>query len=300
MPKPGKKSAPAALMPPLPREEWDFRQVPDDELEPCLWWEYARESARVRAYYQPADSDFFPCPGMHPEVRGRDGRIIQPARRRMIDPERMHFTMAMLDWAFPVGQTMQRTHEAGIEATAALDLPWVRLPETVRRTVVEDLAPYRAKKPAMTYLPFNRCSDLRDLGIADKDYRCAQFDAMHGIERLRVQIDWGQFTDSQIIAAFRCWVDENRPLGVGVKNERGRRKGKGLAAYLKALGIMRLMNATTLHRIEREHPEIWKAYGSMDWPRARKDAGDTFRTYFHFLPEADRPLHWRTAGGRSQ
>ena len=283
----------------LKREDWDFYSVPADELYACQWWEYARESARIRAFYQPEDSDFFPSPGIEPEVRRLDGTVMIEARRRLLDPIRMQFVRLLWEYALPVKRTMERAHESGIKSDA-LDCPWQFLPAEVRRGVVEDLAPYFAKMPGLTFLPFNRCSDLRDLGIAGEDYRCARFDRKTGIEWLRAEIDWAEFSDWQIVEAFRRWVKENRPRGVGRADDRGRHKGAGLYAQLKCVGILRLMNAIPFTSIRTRHPDTWKRYRSMDWPRARQNADRTFRRLFFFLPETDRPFHWPTAGRRAK
>lgn len=283
----------------MPPAEWDFRAVPDDELYPCQWWEYARESARIRAFYRPEDSDFFPSPGSDPELRDLHGNLIHPARRRVVNPARMQFLKLLREHALSVNATVDHAHRAGLEQ-APLDQPWQRLPLGVRRAVVEELAPYFAKMPWLTFLPFNRCSDLRDTGLAGDDYRCAEFDRETGIERFRAEIDWAGFTDWQIVEAFRRWVKENRPRGVGRADDRGRRKGAGLEAPLKAIGILRLLNTCPFTRIRERLPAAWKRYRTMDWPRARQQAGRTFRELFFFLPEGDHPLHWLTAGGRAK
>ena len=280
-------------------EEWDFRSVPDKELYCCQWWEYARESARIRAFFQPGDSDFFPSPGIQPELRAMDGTLMVPARRRMVDPIRMQFAQQLREYTLPVIQTVERLRASGVR-DEIFGCSWQRLAEEVRLGVVEDMAPYFAKMPWLTFLPFNRCSDQRDLGIADENYRCAKFDPQTGIERFRVEISWGEFTDWQIVEAFRRWVTENRPRGVGRTDDRGKRKGGGLEARLKSLGALRLMNAHPFTSLCKEYPEAWRRYRNMDWPRARQNAIRTFRELFFFLPDSDQPVHWRTAGGRAK
>jgi hypothetical protein len=284
---------------PLQREDWDFCSVPDNEVYACQWWEYARESARIRAFYNPAGSDFFQSVGMAPE-RQRPNRTTKiEAHRHLVDPIRVQFARFLREYALPVNQTMQRAREHGI-AAEALDYPWQCLPSDLRRAVLEDLAPYSTKMPCLTFLPFNRCSDLRDLGIADEDYRCAQLDQQTGIERFRAQVEWAEFTDSQIVEAFRVWVKENRPLGVGHSDQRGKRNSGGLDARLHWVGILRLMSAIPFTRAQTLRPDAWKRYRTMDWPRARQNAGRTFRHLFFFLPEIDRPMHWPTAGRRAK
>jgi len=102
------------------------------------------------------------------------------------------------------------------------------------------------------------------------------------------------------VEAFRRWVKENRPKGIGRADDRGRRKGPGLEAQLKAVGILRLMNVCSFTSIREKQPEAWKRYRTMDWPRARQNAGRVFRDLFFFLPENDRPLHRPTAGRRAK
>lgn len=281
------------------REEWDFRSVTDDELLACNYWEYARESARIRAFYQPKASDVFPAPPMQPEIRTPDGRVFIKAHRSPIDGTRLQFSEQIWEYALPIRITVQKAGEAGV-SPEILSHPWQSLPSSARRAVVGELAPYFAAHPALTFLPFNRCSDLRDSGLADKDYRCAELDRELGIERFRAEIDWAQFTDVQIIRAFRIWINENRPKGFGRANEKGTRKGAGLSSNLSWLAIMRLMNFHPYTRIGTVLPDAERFYRSADWPRSRKKAERFFHELFHFLPREDRPIHFRTAGGRAR
>jgi predicted phosphoadenosine phosphosulfate sulfurtransferase len=121
-----------------------------------------------------------------------------------------------------------------------------------------------------------------------------------GVEYLRVEIDWAGFTDAQIVAAFKAWLAENRPHGVGVASRRGQRKQKGYRDYLAWLGMMRLLNAHPFTSIKRAKPDAWLHYRSADWPRARKKAGGIFKWLFPFLPQQDLPIHYQTAGRRAK
>jgi hypothetical protein len=278
----------------LSRKEWDFDNVPDDELVACCYWEYARESARIRAAFERDDNVFFPNPiPTYTEspagYRLKTGSVINTARARFLDQIR--------EKSLPV---METVHHAINEVPSPFNVPWLELSAVVRQAVIGELAPYFAEKPGLTFLPFNRCSDHRDLGLADENYRCATFDAGLGIEYLRVQIDWAGFTDAQIVAAFKVWLAENRPPGVGVTNRKGIRKQKGYHDYLAWLGILRLMNAYPFTSIEREMPKAWSRFRSADWPRARKKAADVFRGLFPFLPQQDVPIHFQTAGRRAK
>lgn len=240
----------------LGRDDWDFDAVPEDERFPCTYWEYARESARIRAFFAAGDSEFFPVPPMQPEIRSPDRTVLMPARRSQIDPPRMRFAENIWTYALPLRATAEKARDAGLTGDH-LHYPWQQLPLPVRRAVVVELAPYFAEHPALTYLPFHRCSDLRDIHLADEQYRCAELDVETGIERLRVEISWGDFTDKQIIRAFRIWLKENRPRGFGQADRRGKRKSAGFGSYLVWLGILRLMHFHPFTSISHEMREAW-------------------------------------------
>ncbi len=276
--------------------DWNFDNVPDDELLACCYWEYARESARIRAFCSPTDSDFFPAPEMYLEIRRPDGSAFMKARRSLINPARMRFAENLRTYALPVRLTLQRVRTT----SDPLEKAWLKLSPSLRLEVVQELQPYFAEKPALTYLPFNRCSDMRDIGLAGENYRCAKLNMETGIEWFRAEIDWGDFTDKQIVAAFRTWVSENRPQGLGRGNEKGKRKRKGLLSQLAWLGMMRLMNAYPYTSMATCCSEAAIFYGKTNWPRARKKAGRIFRELFFFLPKSDKPIHWGTAGGRGR
>jgi len=283
---------------PLARREWDFSQVADEELLLCCYWEFGRESARIRAAYDSNDEAFFPMPKANPSHQTGGPSSRRPLKTAsVINVERMRFLEALRSEALPVKVIIDLV--AG-KLEQPFDHPWVDLPDSARKAAVDKIAPYFADKPALTYLPFNRCSDMRDLGIADEEYRCAEFDSELGIERLRVQIDWAGFTDAQIVAAFQTWVSENRPRNVGRADDRGKRKGKGLHACLEWLAIMRLMRYYPFTSVKEHLSEAWQLYHSADWPRSRKRAEQHFRELFPFLPATDKPIHWPTAGGRSR
>ena len=44
----------------LPELEWNFDNVPDNELAAYYYWEYSRESTRIRAVFEQDDKVFLP------------------------------------------------------------------------------------------------------------------------------------------------------------------------------------------------------------------------------------------------
>jgi hypothetical protein len=288
-----RKIPPVPDEPNLSESNWNFDRVPDAELIACCYWEYARESARIRAAYDPDEVTFFPPFSAAPAHSG------SPYAGRVLDRARGDFIFQLWEQALPVKITHDRAFQV-LRPRAPLDHPWLDLPVELRNAVIQELAPFHPANPEPQFLAFNRCPDQRDLGLAGEDYQCACFDAESGVEYLRVQIDWAGFTDPQIMAAFKAWLVKNRPDGVGVASPRGLRKQKGYRDYLAWLGMLRLMNRCPFTSIQKEMPAAWRCYGKTDWPRARKKAGKVFHGIFPFLPPNELMIHWPTAGGRGR
>src|SRR5882724_7900959 len=134
----------------LTRIDWDFNAVREGELFACCYWEYARESARIRAFCSQKDCDFFPAPEMQPEIRRPDGSVAMKARRSPVNLARMRFAEGLRIYALPLRLTLERVFETNADP---LNNAWEKLPSSCRQEVVEELEPYFAKKPSMTYLP---------------------------------------------------------------------------------------------------------------------------------------------------
>jgi len=300
--------------------DWNFDNVPDDELVACCYWEYARESAFIR-----------------------------DIRLRCSDPRSLEFSNGQAWWKF-VGKDMERIESIGCEAevflrcffydewrqycpplTGSFPDPWQSLSETERKcrphkrsdSEVIGLVPFKyggdittakcllesAKEYSKQYrkaadkarLANPGCGEatLRRWGKYPKHEPKASVIWEDGIESAIVRIAWEQFTNEEIVEAFKNWVGPARPPGVGVANRRGQRKQKGYRDYLAWLGMMRLMNAHPFTSIKRARPDAWSHYRSADWPRARKKAIAVFKRLFPFLPPNAMPIHARTAGGRA-
>jgi hypothetical protein len=105
---------------PINPHEWNFDPVPDGELVACCYWEYARESARIRAAFVPDDKVFFPNPPptyvVSPAgVRMKTGSAINTARARFID--QIH------EQSFPLLKILPGAIN---EAASPFDVPWQR------------------------------------------------------------------------------------------------------------------------------------------------------------------------------
>src|SRR5688572_28010896 len=63
-----------------------------------------------------------------------------------------------------------------------------------------------------------------------------------GAEKTVVEINWGIFTNEEIIQAFRKWVKANRPRDVPAPDDKGRNKKRDWLVALERLGMMRLLH----------------------------------------------------------
>gem|GEM_PF-3619107 len=122
---------------------------------------------------------------------------------------------------------------------------------------------------------------------------CPNFMYPEGLEVLLVEINWGEFTNAQIIAAFSQWLKENNPPGVSRPDKRGHKKISH-RVKLERLAILRLLNRFTLLELRGACPEAWQHYNSPN-RRWRKEADMVcvhFKEFFPFLPENELPLAW--------
>ena len=118
-----------------------------------------------------------------------------------------------------------------------------------------------------------------------------------------VQIQWGHFTDDQIIDSFRAWVKANRPATIRPVAARGH-KLKDWRANLTRLAVMRLLNhfsaAQLLDAKSKELQSIWESkqfsgptwLDVAKWHDARREARQIFHQLFPFLKKTDDPLSW--------
>jgi len=118
-----------------------------------------------------------------------------------------------------------------------------------------------------------------------------------------VAINWGEFTNDEIATCFRRWVKTNRPKNAPLPSGKGH-KLKDWRARLVRLAVMRLLaHFTALEMVDDRQdkfPAIWKTrqfarrkWGDVTkWHDARREAGNTFRKFFPFLPAGEKPLSW--------
>ena len=285
----------------LDEREWyfsDSAKVSNEELVPATYYEYARESKTI-------------IEGVREKTDASEPTIIRglpvggtPFSERF----NVAFREKIRQQAFPLWVTLTPKPYPGNTADKPPRFlpcvkpwePWQRIAEGTRRAICEELAACSTKELGLPFLPFNRCSDLRDLGVVDAsdNYRCAEIDRELWIERLRVEIDWS-FSNDQIRKAFKLWLKENRPPFFPEPSERGH-KPSDWRARLERLGLLRLRHIQsvddTIQTITQTLPSEKRMATKFLEPgtlnqEAEKAVID-FHNLFHFLDLAEMPRSW--------
>jgi hypothetical protein len=327
--EPATKTA-ASPAPPrtLSEDDWNFdkARVSDAEVAVCCYWEYARESAFILSVRkrcgQMADLglDF---------TQRRESIAADFSRILVLGPTAHLFQEGI----YALGGTTLYS-----DAVSPFPQPWQSLPQEMRRILLETAswsadralkipafrwsqwaeAVWLAKRYTVLHPPcpepptthwFSSRMEYFVKGVepAEKFWwgdkprtERPSWMSASGEERLLVEIDWGRFTNEQIIACFRKWVRVHRPKGVkqpsGKGHGRGKNKTSDRRAALNRLGIMRALHSYSF--ADPCFPQPLKDRGEKTCYAARKKAGETFRKLFPF--EQKNPIHWNTKGGKAR
>jgi hypothetical protein len=295
--KAARKDAEPRRLPKLDENEWNFSCVKDGELVAATYYEYARESKTI-------------VEGLREKTGESAPRVIRglPVGGTPIS-ERFNiaFIEKIREQTFPLWVTLTPKSIPGKSSSKPIRFlprvkpwePWQGIAKETRRAICEELAAC-STKGSLPFLPFNRCSDLRDLGLIDASgsYRCAEIFRDLWIERLRVEIDWS-FNNRQICEAFKLWIKDNRPKFFPEPSAKGRDMGEW-RAKLERLGLLRLRHiqpveetiqtiAQTLPSDKRNATKFLEP-GTLN--QEAKKTLDDFHKLFPFLDSAEMPLSW--------
>ncbi len=314
----GSRTAPTGPVmpkrPDLSPHEWDFAPVTDDELAVCRLWEYARESTSIlRIWGQTSSiaSDRTAAKEKRDAIRKEFYGLFNALGRACI---------LFQDGVYGFGGTKPCE---GFKSP--FPEPWQALTADQRRVLketaeweVRDISPEpgfrRAGCPELSALvKLFRPKSLEEvfggdgrIAVADFDHAGSKLRAIcpnlidaDGTETLLVEIEWGEFTNEQLVKDFAQWLKENDPPGISRPDKRGH-KLRDLRVGLERLGMMRLLSRFTLREMPLKCPPAWQAFGNRDWYKERKKAEQTFHELLPFLPAGEEPASLRTKGRRNK
>ncbi|HTB83367.1 MAG TPA: hypothetical protein VK742_06910 [Candidatus Sulfotelmatobacter sp.] len=320
----------------LSEQDWNFDNVPDNELVACCYWEYARESAFIRDLRKRSVECWKPlytkCDGLSRPEEQRLHQDLQKAQSIGYASEVfIRGISCPPDGVFPDGPPLKpgEVHRT----TGSFPKPWQSLTATERG--------YRSHigtdVERIPLVPFKRgiALDARDISEFTKSQAARAEVAREQVRRknpnlneetlLRlgklefpeikpslywagggevtvVSIDWGAFTNDEIVNYFRQWVKANRPSQYPVPSRQGH-KPKDWRTNLTRLAVMRLLSRFSAMQLlaDDSFPEIWKTkqfsgrkWGDVTkWHDARREARQVFQKLFPFLPKTDLPLSWK-------
>ena len=298
--------------------DWNFDAVPEDQLQVCCLWEFARESVFMRSIRE---------------------RSEEAERQQLESLDRMEFVQRDFMRAFSALGRRAILFQKGIYGfggkqscpgfVSAFPSPWQKLSQFERQVLMETAA-WSAEKeygfPGFRRSPYPSVRALEELfrPIASKTPVPAKDQApvfsgflrsaekfepnypslvcQSGREILAVEIDWGRHTNEQLVKEFANWLKKNEPSGVARPDGRGRNKEGDGRANLTRLAAMRLLSRFTALELvaEDKFPAIWKTkqfagrkWGDVTkWHDARREAGKLFHSLFPFLARDEKPLSW--------
>jgi hypothetical protein len=309
-------------VPRIPEQDWNFDNIPNEELVACCYWEYARESKFIcEALREYRDwfwagglrsQDTTDCCGKLEQIQGI-GYVAEVFVRGCVYE--------------PVAQNRPEhpseppdSHPEASKITGSFPAPWQSLSLAERK----ERSQIRSERTTIPLVPFERGERHEAREIADwaesrwhewndayakvkRDHpeiaegqlleqgKLKSFPGIQpslywegGREVTVVSIHWSDFTNEEIVQYFRRWVKENRPNHWSNPDTRGH-KSKDWRAQLTRLAVMRLLSRFTALQLVSDDlfPEIWatKQFSGRKWGDVTKwhDARREARKTFQIL-----------------
>ncbi len=319
-----------------PEKDWNFTGVDDGELVAATYYEYAREAKPIRNFLEKLGPMPAPPSGvsqavlnatLQTQAAARLAKRIPgcgpgptPCLPKDVSQAQLDAVLsAQTEWRGKLSQVLPIEAFPLVLIYGALQTKltdaWRDQPEAKRRRAAKGIAPYfpvptgptkKGKREQKVPLegPFRLGPALTDIDPEEP----WGIDGT-GFEWLCVGIDWGRYTDTEIIDSFTRWVrtKEGRPYGSEPGNLTGRRSDRGhkagdWRASLQRLGIMRLMHRHSSDQIIEivqaglcaKSADRVKYMVKTECERERLKALDDFHTLFPFLstehPQSREPL----------
>jgi hypothetical protein len=310
--------------------EWNFDSIPENELIACCYWEYARESQFIRDVRQRCLNP--KCREMvNTELNAYVGIDLEKIQSIGYASEVILRGFTQLPGKIGEASANQMPVEESI-VPGSFPNPWQSLSVEERRSrskIGSECAKSGPFKRGMTldaenildYAKMQRTQAEVDRQQVRREHPNLPDEALQKMGKLKypeiktsvwhewgreasiIAIEWGQFTNDEIVNYFRGWVKANRPDQFPVPSQKGR-KPKDWRAHLTRLAVLRLLaHFSPLELVDPRSnplPSIWesqvfsgKKWEDVNkWYDARRESKTIFHKLFPFLPEDDLPLSW--------
>jgi hypothetical protein len=316
--------------------DWNFDDVPDNELFACGYWENARESPFILGLRQRSWEHWrplylkdqwwnAPSDARLEEDVERVQSIGHPAEIFLqgiacppngvlpdappLKPGEVHRVTGSFPKPWQLLTREEREYRAYVQPRGIVDcvqrVPFERGLFLYAKDIVQTVtAQRRLRDEAIERVrrenPSLTEEALDRLGkLQNPDLQPSVIYA-NGTEQTVVQISWGLFTNEEIVQGFRKWLKANRPQDIRVPDGKGRNKARDWRVALERLAMMRLLHQFRLRELPTACPNAWKLYGKREWYKERTRAGEKFHRLFPFLSTSELPISWPTKGGHSK
>ncbi len=189
-----------------------------------------------------------------------------------------------------IGHSARESHVFGpmkLALLRELELVWEQNAQDLKRLREHpELQKYGDEEDCELFTPTNPARWNAQNPDEDKNATIAAF-----------SIDFGRYSNAQIVGAFQTWVNSARPPDCPEPIQRGKKKSDSRAA-LEWLGTMRALHHCSWR--DPRFPKTLKARGELACYKARKRARKKFHEIFPFLPENEDPHSWLTATERTR
>ncbi len=266
---------------------WDFRKVQDNEVEVCLWWEYARESRFIRKLQQ-RSLEYHEAEEM-PEYLRNDFYTIAAcspyaeyvAEAATSNGPKQSFPAPWLSLKPEVRQVEAKVLKVISRRESFEGIIVHKHGDDWQTKVKPDFKPITPKPIVEFAIPY-----LHVPYSSNPSY---------GDEVAVVKIPWRRYTNRQIANAFQKWIEKKgtRPKDVPEPPVHVH-ETRVMGARLRDLGIMRILKVASVGEWKTQCAEAAKCYAggwtSIRAGNARTRARDLFCRFYPFdeLPLSDR------------
>jgi len=309
---------------PLRITDWNFSQLPDEEVIACCLWEYARESPSIGMAAEFAIIRNHTLAIRNVKSTAEDeAAVVEHQRRVQAQAKQAGFDYEKFlgrFWACDLGFIW--FYDLLREFSGPSARPWQSLPKRGRRYLVKQLADtsiFEPLRPAnageLEQLWEANNTELRDIRMSVRGPNDDSEDMEllsptkplpippeknHLPERqvtVAFTVDFSRFTDTEMEAIFRTWLKQNRlkrwrkPQNIFPSSARRGQKANDYKVALERLGLMRLLHWNTPGKIKTDMPDAWTLYGRKEkvFRREIRAAIEFFHERFPFLSKKEKP-----------